>query len=68
MSQFEEGPKDAKICFLGEAPSFEEVRKGRPFVGPAGNLFERCLHSAQIVRAASYVTNVFENSGQEIQH
>ena len=31
-----EGPEDAKIMFIGEAPGFHEDKQGRPFVGAAG--------------------------------
>lgn len=58
---YEEGSPDSPICLLGEAPSFMELRESRPFVGPAGQLLERCLHAAGIVRAACYITNVFDD-------
>lgn len=57
---YEDGDPDSDIVFIGEAPSYEEIRKGKPFVGPAGQLFERCLHSAKISRARCYIINVFE--------
>lgn len=58
---YEEGSPNAPICFLGESPSFMEIRESRPFVGPAGQLFERCLHAAGIARANCYILNVFED-------
>jgi uracil-DNA glycosylase len=57
---FLEGSSDAHILLVGEAPSFEEMRESRPFVGPAGKLLDLCLHSAKIARAECQITNVFE--------
>lgn len=64
---YSEGDPDSPICFIGEAPSFMEMRDNRPFVGPAGNLFDRCLHAAQIIRANSYITNVFEVEVKKVE-
>lgn len=58
-SPWEDGDPNSKICFIGEAPSTVEMREGRPLVGPSGHIFEQCLHSAQIVRRASYIVNVW---------
>ena len=58
---FEEGDPSYPICIIGEAPSTNEIRENRPFVGPAGQLLDRCLHAAQIARARCYITNVFED-------
>jgi DNA polymerase len=52
-----EGPEGAPIAFVGEQPGDQEDRLGRPFVGPAGKLFDRALAEAGIDRGASYVTN-----------
>jgi len=60
MSPFEEGPEDAPVCLIGEAPSAEEIREGRPFVGPAGRLLDRCLEAAGIRRSEVRILNVFE--------
>ncbi|PWT71747.1 MAG: hypothetical protein C5B59_17360 [Bacteroidetes bacterium] len=57
---YEEGDINSRICFVGEAPSNVELRLGRPFVGPAGMVFEECLHTAGIIRRECYITNVFE--------
>ena len=35
-----EGPPDAEIALVGEAPGFNEDQQGRPFVGAAGHLLE----------------------------
>lgn len=56
-----EGPPGAPLMFVGEQPGDEEDRQGRPFVGPAGKLFDRALEAAGIDRAASYVTNTVKH-------
>lgn len=53
-----EGPLSCGICFVGEAPGEWEERQRRPFVGPAGKLFDDLLRRAGIVRGACRVTNV----------
>src|SRR5688572_16606922 len=45
---FGEGPLDAKILFVGEQPSDQEDLAGRPFIGPAGKLFDAALAEAGI--------------------
>lgn len=56
---YEEGKPDATILFLAEAPASVEERMGRPLVGPSGDVFNDCLHSAGIVRHNSYILNVW---------
>jgi DNA polymerase len=58
---FGEGRITAKIMFVGEQPGNEEDLAGKPFVGPAGRLFDRALADAGIDRAAAYVTNVVKH-------
>ncbi len=53
-----EGPKDAQIMFVGEAPGREEARAGRPFVGSSGQLLDQLMHGAGIIRRQCYITNV----------
>lgn len=70
---FGEGPQTSSIVFIGEQPGDEEDRQGKPFVGPAGRLFDRALHDAGIERAAVYVTNAvkhfkFEERGKRRIH
>ena len=45
---FGEGPVGAPLLFVGEQPGDEEDIAGRPFVGPAGRLFNKCLEEAGI--------------------
>jgi uracil-DNA glycosylase len=58
---FGEGPLDARIMFVGEQPGDQEDLAGRPFVGPAGQLFDRALKDAGVDRAATYVTNAVKH-------
>jgi uracil-DNA glycosylase family protein len=58
---FGEGPLDASIVFVGEQPGDQEDLAGRPFVGPAGQLFDRALEAAEIDRSTVYVTNAVKH-------
>jgi DNA polymerase len=58
---FGEGPADAQILFVGEQPGDQEDLRGRPFVGPAGQLFDRALAEAEIDRSSVYVTNAVKH-------
>ncbi|MDP3064233.1 MAG: uracil-DNA glycosylase [Chloroflexota bacterium] len=53
-----EGPSNAQVMFIGEAPGFNEDQQGRPFVGAAGHFLEELLGSAGIKRADVFITNV----------
>jgi DNA polymerase len=54
---FGEGPAKAAVMFVGEQPGDQEDLAGRPFVGPAGKLFDKALAEAGIDRRQVYVTN-----------
>lgn len=56
-----EGPEGAPLMFVGEQPGDEEDRQGRPFVGPAGRLFDRALEEAGVGRDKAYVTNAVKH-------
>jgi DNA polymerase len=58
---FGEGPLDAKIVFVGEQPGDQEDLAGRPFVGPAGQIFDRMLEEAGVDRSQTYVTNAVKH-------
>ena len=58
---FGEGPLDARLVFVGEQPGDQEDLAGRPFVGPAGQLFDRALAEAGIARERTYVTNAVKH-------
>jgi uracil-DNA glycosylase family protein len=58
---FGEGPLDAAIMFVGEQPGDQEDLAGRPFVGPAGAVFDAALEKAGIDRSTVYVTNAVKH-------
>lgn len=58
---FGEGPPDARLVFVGEQPGDQEDRRGRPFVGPAGEVFDRALAEAELDRQRVYVTNAVKH-------
>ena len=55
--------KRAKVAvmMIGEQPGNQEDLEGRPFVGPAGKLLDRCLEEAKIDRRKVYVTNTVKH-------
>jgi uracil-DNA glycosylase family 4 len=55
-----EGPEDADIVFIGEAPGFHEDQQGRPFVGEAGRLLENLLESIGLKREEVFIANVIK--------
>jgi len=70
---FGEGPVDAPLMFVGEQPGDQEDLAGRPFVGPAGRLWDRAMGDAGIDRNQAYVTNAvkhfkFERRGKRRIH
>ena len=52
-----EGPENAEIMLIGEAPGFNEDKQGRPFVGAAGQFLEKLLASANLSRDDVFITN-----------
>ncbi|XDA97235.1 UdgX family uracil-DNA binding protein [Sulfitobacter sp. LCG007] len=56
-----EGPSDAPLMIVGEQPGDREDLEGRPFVGPAGALFDRIAAEAGLDRARAYVTNAVKH-------
>ena len=55
-----EGPLDAEVMFIGEAPGVNEDRQGRPFVGQAGAFLEELLSEAGLTRPEVYICNVLK--------
>ncbi|MBI2765035.1 MAG: uracil-DNA glycosylase [Chloroflexi bacterium] len=55
-----EGPLDAEVMFIGEAPGVNEDKQGRPFVGAAGGFLEELLAAAGLRRGEVYITNVLK--------
>ncbi|MEM7709299.1 MAG: UdgX family uracil-DNA binding protein [Pseudomonadota bacterium] len=58
---FGEGPADAPVMIVGEQPGDKEDLAGRPFVGPAGQLFSDVAERAGLDREAYYVTNAVKH-------
>jgi DNA polymerase len=58
---FGEGAEDAPVMFVGEQPGDQEDLQGRPFVGPAGRMFDRALAEAGVDRGRAYVTNAVKH-------
>ena len=53
-----DGPIDAKIMFVGDAPGEEDDKLGKPFIGYAGRTFDMLLSQAGIARYQCLLTNV----------
>ncbi|CAK03262.1 uracil-DNA glycosylase (plasmid) [Rhizobium leguminosarum] len=58
---FGEGLVKSEIVLVGEQPGDQEDLTGRPFVGPAGRLLDRCLEEAGLDRQRCYVTNAVKH-------
>lgn len=55
-----DGPTDARIVIIGEAPAKEELKQLKPLVGPTGQALNEYLHSIQVLRSKVYTTNLFK--------
>ena len=55
------GPLNARIMVVGEQPGDMEDRLGRPFVGPAGRLFDDVAAEVGLDRGEIYVTNAVKH-------
>ena len=55
-----EGPEDAKLMFIGEAPGYHEDQQGRPFVGAAGQFLEKLLESIGMSREQVFIANMLK--------
>ncbi len=55
-----DGPVDATIMFIGEAPGFYEDQQGLPFVGAAGRLLNELLAKIGVDRKQVFITNVIK--------
>ncbi|HEY4201881.1 MAG TPA: UdgX family uracil-DNA binding protein [Devosiaceae bacterium] len=70
---FGAGPVHAELMFVGEQPGDQEDLQGKPFVGPAGKVFDTALEKIGIDRTRVYVTNAvkhfkFEPRGKKRIH
>ncbi|AHE67334.1 uracil-DNA glycosylase, family 4 [Legionella oakridgensis ATCC 33761 = DSM 21215] len=57
---FARGNPKAKLMIIGEAPGFHEDKQGLPFVGKAGNLLNKMLHSIGLSDEDVYIANVIK--------
>jgi uracil-DNA glycosylase family 4 len=53
-----DGPADAKIMIIGEAPGARENGEGRPFVGQSGKILDQLIELMGSKRERCFVTNV----------
>lgn len=56
-----EGPADARVMLVAEAPGAAEDREGRPFVGAAGRLLAELLGHAGLRREDVFIANVLKH-------
>jgi len=59
---FGEGPRKAKIMFVGEQPGDQEDRTGHPFVGPAGSLLDKALAEAEGLTDVRIVEAIYQSA------
>jgi DNA polymerase len=52
-----EGPANAKIFFIGQAPGANEDKTGRPFVGRAGKYLANMIESIGLKREEVFITS-----------
>ena len=55
---FADGHPDSKIMIVAEGPGASEDEEGLPFLGRAGKLLDKMLHSINLSRDSVYITNV----------
>ena len=67
QSVFGEGPVGAALMVVGEQPGDKEDLVGRPFVGPAGKLFDRAVAELGWSRERLYVTNAVKHFKYELR-
>ncbi|MYL35004.1 uracil-DNA glycosylase [Pontibacillus yanchengensis] len=52
------GPMNPKIMFIGEAPGRNEIEKGEPFIGRAGDQLNAFMEQIGLTRDDVYITSV----------
>lgn len=55
---FYDGDPNSLVMFVGEAPGEEEDKRGKPFVGRAGQYLNKILEEIGLPRKSIYITNV----------
>ncbi|HAM42182.1 MAG TPA: hypothetical protein DDX89_07685 [Candidatus Omnitrophica bacterium] len=58
---FGDGSAQARLVFVGEAPGREEDRRGKPFVGAAGQLLTKMIEAMGLRREEVYICNVLKD-------
>ncbi len=53
------GPEDAEILVVGDAPSYEEIKQGKPWVGQAGDVLRTELRRVHINPNKCRITNMW---------
>lgn len=56
-----EGPTTADLVIVGEQPGDQEDLRGKPFVGPAGQVFDEAAKRAGLDRSTVYITNAVKH-------
>src|SRR5688572_25529930 len=56
-----EGDPTAAVMVVGQGPGERESKDRRPFVGPAGQLFDRALAEVGIARERLWLTNALKH-------
>ena len=62
-----EGASHAPLMLVGEQPGNDEDLRGRPFIGPAGQLLRTLIVEAGIPPARVYVTNAVKHFNFELR-
>jgi len=61
-----EGPENASLMIVGEQPGDREDLVGRPFIGPAGQVFDKAAHRVGLKRDEVYITNAVKHFKYEL--
>lgn len=59
------GSSSAEVMLIGEAPSYYDERRGRPFSGPSGQFLDELLALAGLDRTQVFLTNVVKHRTPE---
>lgn len=54
------GDSNAPLMFVGEAPGADEDEQGEPFVGKAGQLLTKIIHTMGLSRETVYIANILK--------
>ncbi len=55
-----EGPRNARVLLVAEAPGKNEDKTGRPFTGRAGRYLDKILQEYEIDRTLVFITSVLK--------